>query len=140
MKLSTNIKIKPFPLNILPITNKYAGQAIYPNIYLEKKIFENLSSKHPEPKNIALLIHEQTHIQRQSNSGWFLWGLKYCLIPSFRFNEELEAIKASMKYMKVNNQVWDTDRTAKFLSSYQYLWCTSYENAKQKLDKTWRNL
>ena len=66
MNLPSNVKIKRFPSSHLPITSRYAGQAIYPNIYLEKKIFENLSSSHPEPKNVAELIHEQTHIQRQS--------------------------------------------------------------------------
>jgi hypothetical protein len=137
MKLAKNIRVKKFPWTVLPIISTYTAHAIYPNIYVPRHIYDDLKSKNPEPRNVATLIHEQTHIDRQKKDGWFIWGLKYCLVASFRLDEELQAIKASMKYMKQKKQTWDTARTAKFLSSYLYLWCVSYEKAKYLLDDTW---
>lgn len=140
MKLQSNVRIKNFPWTILPVFSKYTAHAIYPNIYIPRHIYENLLSKNPDPKNISVLIHEQTHIQRQKQIGWFLWGIKYCFSKNFRFNEEIVAIEESMKYLKRQNFKWDTDRTAKFLSGYLYFWCVPYEIAKRKLDKIWLEL
>jgi hypothetical protein len=138
MKLLKNIKIKKFPFTKLPIISSYNAYTIYPNIYISKNTYDNLQTKSPNPKNVAVLIHEQTHIKRQKETGWFLWGLKYCFLKKFRFNEELVAIKESMKYLKIKNIKWDTEKSAKYLSSYLYLWCTDYKNAKEKLDKIYK--
>ncbi len=140
MKLSKNVKIKSFPWTILPITSTYTAHAIYPNIYLPRDIFENLKSSKPDNKNISILIHEQTHIKRQKNTGWLLWGIKYVFLSNFRFNEELVAIKESMKFMKSKKESWDIDRSARFLSSYLYLWCISRKKAKLSLDKVWNEI
>ena len=134
MKLATHIKIKKFPWTVLPLFSTYTAHAIYPNIYLPRDIYNNLASKSPAPRNVATLIHEQTHIDRQKKMGRFRWGIKYCFVPSFRLNEELVAIGASMKYMKQKGEKWDTARSAQHLSSYLYLWCVRYEDAKKKLD------
>lgn len=137
MKLSNNIKIKSGLWNITPLLSTYTCNAIYPNIYVPKEIYKNLSSKNPKPEYIAILKHEDTHIQRQKSQGWILWGLKYAFSSKFRFEEELIAIKAGMKYLKKHKLTFDTDRRAKFLSSYVYLWCVSYKEAKTKLDQAW---
>jgi len=138
MILAKHIKIKKFPWTVLPLFSTYTAHAIYPYIYLPEEIYRDLTSKKPTPRNVATLIHEQTHIDRQKKVGWLIWGLKYCFIPSFRLNEELVAIGSSMKYMKQKGEKWDTARSAQFLSSYLYLWCVSYEVAKQKLDSVWK--
>lgn len=137
MNLPSNVKVKSFPWTILPLFSTYTAHAIYPTIYIPKNIHEDLLSKSPNPKNVSILIHEQTHIKRQKQIGWFLWGLKYCFSGKFRFEEELAAVRESMKYLKKRNIEWDTARSAKFLSSYLYLWCTSYREAKRKLDEAW---
>lgn len=139
MKLPNNVKIKDFPWTVLPVLSTYTAHTIYPNVYVPKHIYEDLLSKNPNPKSVSVLIHEQTHIKRQRQMGWFVWGLRYCFLGSFRFEEELVAIKESMKYMKERKIDWDTKRTAKFLSGYLYLWCVPYKKAKFELDKAWKN-
>lgn len=136
MELPPNVRVKTGLWNIFPFT-KYTAQAIYPNIYFTKSVYENLKSDKPNHRYIAALKHEQTHIQRQKKTGWKRWGFKYIFSPKFRFNEELEAIKSSMKYLKKVKGNFDTDRSAKFLSSWLYLWCVPYEKAKEELDKVW---
>jgi hypothetical protein len=138
VNLPKNIKIKKWPWIVLPILGTYTAHAIYPNIYIPKHLHNNLISKNPKPKYVAILIHEQTHIERQKKMGWFIWELKYCFSNKFRFKEELEAIKAGMKYMKTKNEKIDTTKIAKFLSSYLYLWCTNFKKAKKELDKAWQ--
>ncbi len=137
MKLPPNVKPKPFIWNLFPFS-KYTAQAIYPNIYFKNQVYENLKSNNPDPHYIAALKHEQTHIERQKKKGRFGWGLNYIFSPNFRFNEELEAIKASMKYLKSLNNSFDTNKAARYLSGWPYLWCVSYQRAKTKLDKIWQ--
>ena len=137
MKLPKNVKSKNFIWNLFPFS-RYTAQAIYPNIYFTKEVFDNLKSKNPNPRYIAALKHEQTHIERQKKMGWFKWGLSYMLLPKFRFNEELEAIKSGMKYLKSKGETFDTNRSARFLSGWLYLWCVSYKKAKFNLDKAWK--
>src|SRR3989304_9546995 len=133
MKLPPNIKPKNFIWNIFPFS-KYTAQAIYPNIYFAKDVYENLKSNRPCPRYIAALKHEQNHIERQKKIGWITWGLKYILFPKFRFNEELEAVKTSMKYLKKEKVIFDTKKSAKYLSGWLYLWCVSYKKAKYEID------
>lgn len=137
MKLPPNVKPKNFIWNMFPFS-KYTAQAIYPNIYFTKEVYENLKSSKPNPRYIAALKHEQTHIERQKRAGWLKWELSYIFLPRFRFNEEFEAIKASMKYLKSKNCTFDINKSAKYLSGWLYLWCVSYQKAKSELDKAWR--
>jgi 2-methylisocitrate lyase-like PEP mutase family enzyme len=137
MKLPLNVKPKNFIWNLFPFS-KYTAQAIYPNIYFTKDVYENLKSDKPNPRYIAALKHEQTHIERQKRTGWVKWGFSYVIFPKFRFDEELEALKSSMKYLKERKEDFDTQRSAKFLSGWLYLWCVSYKKAKLELDKAWQ--
>jgi len=91
MELPSNVRIKKGLWNIFPFS-KYTAQAIYPNIYFTKDVFEDLKSNSPNPRYIAALKHEQTHIERQKKVGWVNWGLRYIFSPNFRFNEELIAL------------------------------------------------
>lgn len=72
MKLQSNVKIKKFPWTIIPLLSTHTAHAIYPNIYLPKQVYEDLLSDDPKQKNVSVLIHEQTHIKRQKEMGWFL--------------------------------------------------------------------
>lgn len=113
------------------------AQAIYPNIYLPKRVYNNLNSNNPDPKNLAVLIHEQTHIKRQKEIGCLKWGIKYLFLPRFRFEEELLAIKAQMSYLKKHKKEFDIEKSAKYLSGWLYLWPVSYKFAKKELEKVW---
>lgn len=139
MKLPANVKPKTLIWNIFPFSKRTA-QAIYPNIYFPKEIYQDLISDNPDPYHVAALKHEQTHILRQKKKGWTRWGLSYLLFPKFRFEEELIAIKSTMKHLNSTGYIYDTDRGARFLSSWVYLWCVSYKKAKYELDKAKKNI
>lgn len=140
MKLDPFIKPKSGFWQYIPWLSTFTANAIYPNIYLPQQVYDDLLKENPEPKNVSVLIHEQTHLKRQKEMGWLIFGLKYLFFPKFRFNEELIAIKESMKYLKKKNITCDTERRARFLSSWIYLWPVSYEYAKEELDKAWESV
>jgi hypothetical protein len=134
------IKPKPFFWQFLPWLSAYTAQAIYPNIYVSKKIYENLQTKNPKIKYLAALEHEKKHLERQRKMGLIKFGLKYLFFPSFRLQEELIAIQAGMKYFKSKGLNWDIDRSAKFLSSWLYLWMVSQKRAQKELQKLWASI
>jgi hypothetical protein len=43
-----------------------------------------------------------------------------------------------MKVYKENGLIYEIDRSVSFLSSWLYLWVTSFENAKKELKKIWK--
>lgn len=140
MKLQNNVKAKRFWWNLIPVLTKYTANAIYPNIYLPKEVYLNLSSKNPKPKYVSVLLHEQEHIRRQKKMGWFKWGIKYVFNPKFRFDEELAAIKSSMKYLKKKGVKVDLERKARILLGYLYLWPVKYEVALKRLKTVWEEV
>lgn len=137
-----NIKVKrkPFIWCFIPFLRSYTAQAIYPNIYVVKEAFESLSSKDPNPRYIASLEHELTHIQRQKEIRFFKWGVKDILSPQFRLQEELLAMRETMRYLKKRKLKFDFDRSARFLSSYLYFRMASYKQVKKKLEEIWDQL
>jgi hypothetical protein len=126
MKLGRNVGLRKGMAAHIPWYNNNIAQGLYPNVYLPKKVFENLKSKNPDPKYIAILAHEQKHVERQKEMGPFKWGMKYVFSPKFRFDEEILAIKAQ--------KMIDVEKSAKDLSSWIYLWMVSYKTAKEKLE------
>src|SRR5476651_2497163 len=140
MKLPVNVKIKKGWWHITPVLSQYTANAIYPNIYLPESLYTDLLSDKPTAKSVSILIHEQTHIDRQKKLGWLYWSLQYTILADFRFNEEIEAITSAMKYLKQHGQEFDTERSAKFLSGYLYLWCCRYDTAKEVLDNIWKSI
>ena len=113
------------------------AQSIGPFIFVPNDVYRNLRSEKPTPKNIALLIHEETHRKRQKEMGYLKFACHYLSNPKFRFQEELLAIKEAMKYLKKNNIAFDFARKAKILSSFVYLWPVSKEYAEIELRKAW---
>ena len=134
------VKRKPFFWQFIPWLSSYTAQAISPNIYVSKEVFENLQSKNPNPRFIAALEHEKKHVERQNKLGFIRFGIKYLFYPGFRFKEELLAIKEGMKYLKQNKLTFNINRSAKFLSSWLYLWMVSYDKAKKELLKAWEEV
>ncbi len=137
MKLPWYIISKGSLLHHLPLIGKSTAQSLGSLILIPDPIYRDLQTDHPNPKHIALLIHEETHKKRQGELGFIKFGIKYMFNSKFRFNEELLAIKAGMKYLKKNNIPFDFDKNAKFLSSYVYLWPVSKEYAEKELQKVW---
>lgn len=115
----------------------YSAQAVSPFILVTPEIYDSLTLGNPHQRFIAVLEHEKKHIERQKELGFFNFGIKYLFSSEFRFQEELLATKEGMKYLKQNKLDFDTERSAKFLSSWLYLWMVSYERAKRELYKIW---
>lgn len=139
MKLTSNVKVKPRWWNIVPMLSQFTANAIYPSIYLPETVYENLRTSKPKAEYLAILLHEQEHIKRQKVIGVFRFGLQYLLSPTFRFNEELIAMKPQMRYLKSVNKPFDTALRAKYLSGWLYLWAVSFTEAKRKLDQAWED-
>jgi hypothetical protein len=113
------------------------AQGIYPFILVPRHMFEDLQSARPNPYFLALIMHEQTHLDRQSQAGFVKWMAFYAFSPRFRFGEELEAIAAQMKYLKSRGLSFPIEGTAELLSSWLYLKPVNYETALQELKRTW---
>lgn len=131
------VKQKPRICNLLPWISSYTAQAIYPNIYVSEEVYEDLTRIRSKAGYVAVLEHEKKHIERQKELGVFKFGIKYLFSPKFRFKEEILAIKASMKYLKKKGLDFEVEKRAKWLSSWLYLWMTSYDDAKKALQKAW---
>lgn len=140
MKLPPNVKMKPSFWNIIPWLTRQTATALYPNIYLPQHIYKDLLKRDPDPYNVALLIHEQTHIKREMEIGWFYFDLKYLFSPTFRVNEEFIAIKEAMKFIKSKELMWNTEKSARYLSGWVYLWPVSYKYAKKTLHDIWKKI
>lgn len=113
------------------------GFAFLKWLFLREDVYKNLVSSKPSPENVGILMHEQEHRKRITN----LWySLQYWLNPAFRFQEELAADKARFAYLKKHKVKFDFGKRARGLSSWVYLWCTSYKEAKRKLKKTWKEV
>lgn len=108
------------------------------SIYLRSDIYDDVySSDNPHPENVSVLIHEQTHLNRMRSMGMIRFGIKYIFSPEGRFEEELVAIKEQMKHLKKHDLNYDIERTAKALSGWAYLWCTTYDKAYKELLIRW---
>lgn len=130
---------KPSFLGFIPGFS-YTAQAISPFILVSAEVYGNLISKNPNPRYIAALEHEKKHVEREKELGFINFGIKYLFSPEFRFQEELLATKEGMKYFKQNKLDFDTSRSAKFMSSWLYLWMVPYERAKRELDRAWEEI
>lgn len=137
MKLPWYVFSKGSLLHHLPLIGKSTAQCLGPIILIPDPIYHDLQTNHPNPKHIALLIHEETHRIRQKQIGILKFAYQYLFNSKFRFQEELLAVKEAMKYLKKNNFKFEFDQNSKFLSSYVYLWPVSKEYAKKQLEKVW---
>ncbi|EKE04849.1 MAG: hypothetical protein ACD_19C00429G0009 [uncultured bacterium] len=126
--------------NLFPWISNKTAQAVYPNIYLPKFVYENLQSKNPNISHVALLIHESEHIKRQKRMGILKWGIQYFFIPRFRYEEEIAADVPKLRYLKQNGGDPNTEKRSKQLSGWLYLWPVVYSEAKSRLEHIWNNL
>lgn len=137
MKIPSYVRPCPFWLTFYNRFSKAKGQVAFNKIYLRKDIYEDLLREKPNPQSVGYLLHEEEHIKRMKKVGWFTWNFKYSFSPSFRFREELAADKARFAYLKKHRVKFDFEKRARGLSGWAYLWCTSYKEAKEELEKIW---
>lgn len=132
--ISYKLKPKTGLWSLLPF-NSSTAQTIFPYIFVPKKVFVNLNSVEPDLKYIALIEHEKVHLEQQQN-GVLIYLIKYILFPQFRYKQELVAYRTQIKYLKAHKIPVDIDKFAKILSSWIYLKCVSFKQAKQDLAST----
>lgn len=97
-----------------------------------------MQTKNPNPYYIATLEHEKRHLEREKEVGFLKFGFKYLFSPKFRFQEELIADKEAMKFLKKKGLTFNIEKSARYLSSWLYLWPVSEEKAKKELTKLWK--
>ena len=134
-----NITIRTVPsfLRIVPFAKKKLAFAIAPYIFLPDHQYEDYMSGNPSPTTLGTIAHETVHIKREREQGLVRYGFKYLFSRSFRFEEELHAIAAQMKVYKDYGLVFDISKRAKMLSGPIYVYCVSYNEAKQRLEDIW---
>lgn len=82
-----------------------------------------------------VLVHELTHLERQKEMGLFVWLIKYCIDKKFRLNEELIAVKSSLKLSKSLGAEMNIDKISRSLSGPIYLWMASHDEVCQLLSQ-----
>ena len=145
-RMQSKIKAKPqLPrilkkISILDTLFTQTAQGIYPYILVPPYIYEDLQSAAPNPYYLALIAHEQTHLDRQAEYGFVRWMAFYAVGSNFRFKEEIEAIRAQMAFLKSKGLSYPIEATAKLLSSWLYLKPVSYETALEALKLVWEEV
>jgi hypothetical protein len=100
--------------------------AYYPNIHCGVEVSNQKQA------------HEEIHLSRQRDLGVDLWWEYYLTNPSFRLNEELEAYKVEVEWVKENiatrnQRRFLLDKIYSDLSGSVYGFICSYEEAKRML-------
>ena len=132
-----NVRPRSTRLDKLARLSPSAGTVIYPNVYVSDAVYQSLHHGELDPRHVALLLHEQTHVDRMRAYGVGKWYAQYLLSPAFRLNEELEATVPQFTYLKAAGVEIDLEHRAKLLSGSTYLWPTTYEVAYDQLDAIW---
>ncbi len=135
--LPSNVKRKPQFIEALPWIGKGKSTALYPNIWMCASEYDDLLSPSPNPYNIALLVHEQEHIKRMKQAGPIKWIAKYIVNNSFRFNEELAALRPQFAVLKKHGLDPYLQYRAKRLSGWLYFWPVSIDEALIRLKELW---
>ncbi len=138
MRLPSNVK--PYPPFIKYFVSLDKGFNFGKTIYLNKAIYEDLLKDKPNNLSIAVLKHEEIHVESVKEKGVLKFGIKYIFSPKFRLHEELIAYEEMFKFLKQKDETYNLDRVAKALSSHRYLWVLSYPQAKDILQKLWKEV
>lgn len=90
-----------------------------------------------------LIIHEETHLRQQKDIGGAeIWYKKYINDPKFRLEQEIEAFRNQVKYLKTHIQETTRDERreeisfmAETLSGLNYGYLVSYNEALRLINK-----
>lgn len=132
-----NVRKKPYLIDKLPWVGRGACTAIYPYVWLSRQAYDNLNQAIPDPYSVAVVLHEQAHLNRMKEVGVINFYFRYVCIPGFRFNEELEATKPQFAYLKRQSLAYNFEQKARQLSGWLYLRSTSYERALSSIEDLW---
>lgn len=134
------IKATPNSWQYIPFLLADIASTIYPNIYLPQEIYDDVQSDHPSPDNLAIVVHEMTHLERQKGTSPLWWNVRYIVSKKFRLREELFAIANEMQYRAENNLDYDIDRKARHFSSSVYGWVATHDDAQVFLGRLWQEI
>lgn len=137
--LPKSVKRKPWLIDQLPWVGRGTSTALYPYVWLSGKTYDNLTGPHPDPYSVALLLHEQEHIARMKKAGPGRWIFRYLASGSFRFEEEVAAIRPQYGYLKREKLDAHMEFRAKRLSGWLYFWPVSYNQALKRLKRLWED-
>lgn len=116
---------------------KARGAAFLGRIYLRSDLYDSYVLGECDPTTLRILAHEVGHIERAKKIGNFIFALKMTFSSSFKFQEEIEADKASMIVCRELGIEFPIEERARHLSSKVYYWCATYEHAKKILTEEW---
>jgi hypothetical protein len=134
----SSVRQRPWLVDHLPGISAGSGTAIYPYVYVGRELYRNVRSANPDPRYIALIIHEQVHIKRIKAYGPAKWYWQYFLRPGFRLEEELLAYGRQFEHLKIAGLTYDLELCAQRLSGFIYLWSTSRGHALARLRALWQ--
>ena len=128
------VEIKP--QNLFPYLQEF--QANFP--VTDQTIFvfkETIYANATPPPDV--IIHEVAHMGQQKKVKPKKWIRRYLTEPQFRLDNELEAYKKQIKWLKVNvkdrNEIFGIrDESARHLSSALYGGIISYNEAMEELN------
>jgi len=123
----------------IPFLQVDMAATVYPYMYFPEDVFNDLHALDPNKHNLSIYIHEKVHLDRQVKHGPFAWNFKYIFSKKFRLEEELEAIRTQMIFLKQNSLGYDIDKKAKQFASSIYLWVLPRAEAKDTLTKLWNS-
>lgn len=110
------------------------AQAIGNHIFVPERFYQNYLQDTLSLDEKSVLVHEQTHLDRQAKYGLLPWLVLYLVDPSFRYHEELEALSAQIVYLVEHDQTPPIEQYAQNLSSWLYLRMVTYEQALADLN------
>jgi hypothetical protein len=135
----SNVRKKPRFIESLPWIGKNTATALYPNVWLPRKVFEDLQSDNPDPFSVALVLHEQEHIKRMKGYGVVNWCWHYLTSRKFRFDEEIKATEPQFAHIKAAGLTFNIARKAKVLSGWLYFWPLRYDVTLERLNTLWES-
>lgn len=133
-----NVRRKTWVIDQLPGIGRGTCHAVYPNIYLSRKVYSQVFTDKPDTYAMAVVIHEQEHLNRMKSYGVAKWYIRYLWSGSFRLEEELAATKPQFSYIKAQGLTFNLERKAHLLSGWLYLWAGKYQVILDRLTAIWK--
>ncbi len=122
----------------IPQLDSNVAQAVYPFIFLPPDLYTRIfETPSIDPADLSVIVHERIHIDRAREVSPFLYFSRYSSDPAFRLNEELLAIEAQMRYLRLFGVRYDIESKALQFSGETYGRMLSLEEAESVLSALW---
>ncbi len=136
----SNARKKPYLIELLPWIGRGTSTAIYPYVFLSRKVYEDIVSANPDPYSVSSLLHEQEHLERARKYGVLMWYASYLFNKDFRFKEELAALEPQLRYVKSQGLTFNLERKARSLSGWLYFRPVSFDKALVEVQGLWHRV